>query len=186
MIDAGVPGLAGGAPIRRAPRLGVDVGSVRVGLAASDPDGILATPVATLPRATSLGQVEAEVRGRDAGCVYVGMPLHLSGAEGASARAALAYAESLALAVAPVPVRLLDERLSTTVAHQALRASGRSSRDHRKVVDQAAAVVILQDALEAERMTGRRPGTAVSVPVVGSSVVGKGDEDGGASSGDGE
>jgi len=141
--------------------LAVDVGSVRVGLAASDPDGILATPVATLSRSSSLELVVGEVRNRGAGCVYVGLPVHLSGAEGASARAARAYAESLALAIAPVSVRLLDERLSTTVAQQALRASGRSSRDHRTVVDQAAAVVILQDALEAERTTGSRPGTAV-------------------------
>ncbi|MDR3068481.1 MAG: Holliday junction resolvase RuvX [Cellulomonas sp.] len=146
----------------RAPRLGVDVGAVRVGLAASDPDGILATPVATLPRASSLGQVAAEVRERGAGCVYVGLPRHLSGAEGASARAAHAYAGYLARAVAPVQVRLFDERLSTMVAQRALRAAGRSSRDQRGVVDQAAAVVILQDALEAERATGRRPGTVVS------------------------
>ena len=139
---------------------------MRVGLAASDPDGILATPVATLPRGTSLDQVVAEVRDRGAGCVYVGLPRHLSGAEGTSARAARAYAGSLARAVAPVPVRLFDERLSTTAAQRALRAAGRSSRDHRAVVDQAAAVVILQDALEAERTTGRRPGTVVDPDVV--------------------
>jgi len=145
--------------------LAVDVGSVRVGLAASDPDGILATPVATLARASSVEQIATEVRDRGASCVYIGLPKHLSGAEGASARAARAYAESLARVIAPVPVRLLDERLSTTVAHQALRASGRSSRDHRTVVDQAAAVVILHDALEAERTTGRRPGAVVAPAV---------------------
>ncbi|MCL2423026.1 MAG: Holliday junction resolvase RuvX [Micrococcales bacterium] len=152
----------------RAPRLAVDVGTVRVGLAASDPDGILATPVATLSRSSSLEQVVGEIRDRGAGCVYVGLPRQLSGAEGASAAAARAYAECLAREVAPVSVRLLDERLSTTVAQQALRAAGRSSRDHRSVIDQAAAVVILQDALEAERTTGSRPGTAVVPGPVGS------------------
>ncbi len=146
----------------RGPRLGVDVGSVRVGLAASDPDGLIATPVATLPRGTGdLATIVDEVRERGARTVYVGLPRHLSGAEGASASAARAYALALARAVAPVQVRLVDERMSTVSAHRALAASGRPGRRHRSVVDQAAAVVILQDALDAERATGRRPGERV-------------------------
>lgn len=150
--------------MERGPRLAVDVGTVRVGLAASDPDGLLATPVATVPRGdTDVASIVTEVRERGVRTVYVGLPLHLSGAEGASAVAARAYAGALAQAVSPVPVRLVDERMSTVSAHRALSESGRPGRRHRGVVDQAAAVVILQDALDAERATGRRPGERVGV-----------------------
>ncbi|MGY4642618.1 Holliday junction resolvase RuvX [Cellulomonas sp. URHB0016] len=154
----------------RGVRLAVDVGSVRVGLATSDPDGVLATPVATLARdakatggrvAVDVAQIVREVGERGAVVVYVGLPRHLSGSEGASSAAARAYAVQLAQAVAPVRVRLVDERMSTVSAHQALHASGRSGRRHRQVVDQAAAVVILQYALDAERATGRQPGERV-------------------------
>lgn len=157
--------------VERGVRLAVDVGTVRVGLAASDPDGLLATPVATVARARrpapgeryrrDLAQIVDEVRERGAVLVYVGLPRHLSGVEGAASEAARAYAGELAQAVAPVPVRLVDERMSTVTAHQALRASGMAGRRHRQVVDQAAAVVILQSALDAERATGRRPGERV-------------------------
>jgi putative holliday junction resolvase len=176
-------------PIVRGPRLGVDVGSVRVGLAASDPDGLIATPVETLARDTrkpsagqlsrDIAQIVHEVRERRAQCVYVGLPRHLSGAEGASSEAARAYAVWLAQAVAPVMVRMVDERMSTVSAHQALQASGRSGRRHRQVVDQAAAVVILQYALDAERATGRRPGE----PVVVERVAGEDDASGAAGHG---
>lgn len=143
---------------------------MRVGLAASDPDGLVATPVDTLARVkpsharpvpTDVQRIVDEVRERGAAIVYVGLPRHLSGAEGASSEAARAYAVLLAQTVAPVPVRLVDERMSTVSAHQALYASGRSGRRHRQVVDQAAAVVILQSALDAERASGRRPGERV-------------------------
>ncbi|MBT0995027.1 Holliday junction resolvase RuvX [Cellulomonas sp. DKR-3] len=156
----------------RGPRLAVDVGTVRVGLAASDPDGLVATPVETLPRdlrrrpgrlPKDLARIVREARERCAECVYVGLPRHLSGAESPSSAAARGYADMLAQAVAPVPVRLVDERMSTVSAHQALHAAGRSGRHHRDVVDQAAAVVILQYALDAERATGRRPGERVEV-----------------------
>jgi putative holliday junction resolvase len=158
----------------RGARLAVDVGSVRVGVASSDPDGLIATPVATLARDTRRpaagalpadhAQIVAEVQERGVAVVYVGLPRHLSGAEGAASGAARAYAGSLAQAIAPVPVRLVDERMSTVTAHQALHASGRAGRRHRAVVDQAAAVVILQAALDAERSTGRRAGERVETP----------------------
>ena len=93
--------------------------------------------------------------------VYVGLPRHLSGSEGSASAGARVYADALASAVAPIPVRLVDERMSTVSAHQALHASGRSGRRHRQVVDQAAAVVILQSALEAERAGGSRAGEPV-------------------------
>ena len=155
----------------RGARLAVDVGSVRVGLATSDPDGLIATPVATLARATGtkkrlaadIAQVVREVQERRVGVVYVGLPMHLSGSEGSSSDAARAYAVQLAQAIAPVTVRLVDERMSTVSAYHALQASGRSGRRHRQVVDQAAAVVILQSALDAERVSGRRPGERVVI-----------------------
>lgn len=165
------------AGLPRGARVGVDVGSVRVGLAASDPDGIVASPVETVPRdadgwsrytrhpgsavPADVARIAAEVTDRFAAVVYVGLPRHLSGQEGAASAAARVYAEALASAVAPVPVRLVDERMSTVTAHQALHASGRSGRRHRQVVDQAAAVVILQSALEAERAGGSRAGEPV-------------------------
>jgi len=162
-----------GEVVVRGPRLAVDVGSVRVGLAASDPDGLIATPVATLARdnakrpagqlSSDIAAIVDEARDRCVALVYVGLPRHLSGAEGAASQAARAYAVALAHAVAPVTVRLVDERMSTVTAHQALQASGRSGRRQRQVVDQAAAVVILQSALDTERATGRRPGEKVEV-----------------------
>ncbi|HYQ74912.1 Holliday junction resolvase RuvX, partial [Cellulomonas sp.] len=109
-----------------------------------------------------IAEIVREVGERGAVVVYVGLPRHLSGTEGAASAAARAYAVQLAQAVAPVRVRLVDERMSTVSAHQALHASGRSGRRHRAVVDQAAAVVILQTALDAERSTGRRPGERVT------------------------
>jgi putative Holliday junction resolvase len=126
----------------------VDVGSVRVGVAASDPDGILATPVATLPRAEALDGLVALVAEREAVEVVVGHPRHLSGAAGASARDAEAFAESLRERL-DVPVTLVDERLTTVTATRTLAERGVRGRAQRAVVDQAAAVAILQSALDA-------------------------------------
>ena len=110
--------------------------------------------------------------------MYVGLPRHLSGAESASSHAARAYADTLAQAVAPLEVRMVDERMSTVSAHQALVASGRSGRRHREVVDQAAAVVILQYALDAERATGVRPGERVEVDTARRGAAGDSTDDG--------
>lgn len=156
-------------PLPRGVRVGVDVGTVRVGVAASDPDGLVATPVETVARApeapgADLGRVAALVAEREAAVVYVGLPRHLSGAEGSSSHGVRAYSSALARLVAPVAVRLVDERMSTVTAHQALRASGRAGRKHRAVVDQVAAVVILQSALDAERVAGSRCGEVVPAP----------------------
>ncbi len=151
--------------MRRGVRLGVDVGSVRVGLAASDPDGLLASAVDTLARDEAgdadLREVVAEAARRDAIEVVVGLPLSLSGREGPAATLARGYAVDLARLLAPTPVRLVDERLSTVAAHQQLRGAGVKGRRHRVVVDQVAAVVVLQSALDAERASGRAPGSLV-------------------------
>lgn len=93
--------------------------------------------------------------------VIVGLPTGLSGRAGTAAAAARAFAESLATRLAPLPVRLVDERFTTTTAHQALRGGGMDSRARRQVVDAAAAAVLLQAALDAERATGRPPGELV-------------------------
>lgn len=129
-------------------RIGVDVGSVRVGVAVSDPDGILATPVATLDRAGSLDALAALVAERDAVEVVVGHPRHLSGAAGAAAAEAEAYAAALRERVG-VPVTLVDERLTTVTATRTLAERGVRGKAQRTVVDQAAAVAILQSALDA-------------------------------------
>ncbi len=146
-------------------RLGVDVGDVRVGVARSDPAGLLATPVETVRRdgedAPVAIRIAALVAEHDAVEVVLGLPRSLSGREGPAAAKARAFAGRLASAVAPVPVRLVDERLSTVSAEAALRAGGRKVSRRRAVVDQAAAVVILQNALDTERSTGAAPGETV-------------------------
>ena len=127
----------------------VDVGTVRVGVAASDPHRILASPVETVaaPGQTRVAEIVAE---RDAVLIVVGLPTSMSGrAASASADMARAWAEALRPLVAPVEVRLIDERLTTVSATAALRASGRSAKKGRAVVDQAAAVALLQGVLDA-------------------------------------
>jgi putative holliday junction resolvase len=140
------------------------VGSVRVGIAACDPDGVLATPVETLRRGRAdLARIAQLVQERAAVEVVVGLPRSMSGQEGTAASAARDYAASLARRVAPCPVRLVDERLSTVEATRGMQASGVSARDARGTVDQAAAVVILQGALDIERASGRPPGEIMQV-----------------------
>jgi len=138
---------------RRGVRIGVDVGSVRVGVAVSDRDAILATPLVTLRRdekgKADLAELAGLVAEHEAVEVVVGLPRHLSGAAGTAADIATSYAEQLRALVAPVPVRLVDERLSTVAAERTLAGRGIRAKDRRAVVDQAAAVVILQSALDA-------------------------------------
>jgi putative Holliday junction resolvase len=134
--------------------LGVDVGTVRVGLALSDPTGTLASPLETLRRAkdqSDLDRLAALVVEHEVTEVVVGEPRHLSGASGASAEDAAAYSQALADRIADVPVFLIDERLSTVTAASHLRQGGIDSRNQRSVIDQAAAVVILQQYLDSRR-----------------------------------
>ena len=146
-------------------RLGVDVGSVRVGLATSDPGGLLATPVETLDRDLEAGAdqelIAAAVLEREVLEVVVGLPRSLSGGEGPAAEGVRSYATALAARISPTPVRLVDERLTTIDAHRRLRDSGMAGRAQRAVVDQAAAVLILQAALDAEKSSGQPPGELV-------------------------
>jgi putative Holliday junction resolvase len=150
--------------VRPGARLGIDVGSVRIGVACSDPGGLLATPVETVRRgAGDLARLAELARERDAVELVVGLPVSLSGGEGAAAALARSFAVELA-GSAGVPVRLVDERLSTVDATRTLRESGLAGKRHRAVIDQAAAVIILQSALDAERATGVAPGVAVPAP----------------------
>ena len=145
-------------------RLAVDVGSVRVGVARSDPGGVLASPLTVVqsgPR--ELDELAKLAAAADVIEVIVGLPTSLSGREGTAAAAARSFATDLAGRVAPIPVRLVDERFSTTQAHDALRRGGKDSRARRGVVDAAAAAVVLQAALDTERATGRPPGQLVTL-----------------------
>ena len=140
----------------RGRRLGIDVGSVRIGVASSDPDGILATPVETVRRDRSnkhlrrLAELAAEMAAVE---VIVGLPRTLADRTGPSAQDAIELAEALARRVAPTPVRLADERLTTVSAQRSLRAAGVRAKEQRAVIDQAAAVAILQSWLDQRRAT---------------------------------
>lgn len=144
-------------------RLGVDVGKARVGVARSDATGTLAVPVETVPRHpedSALARLSALVGEYEALEVIVGLPLNLRAERTPSTDDAVGFAERLS-ALVPVPVRLVDERLSTTAASRSLHASGIASRNQRRIIDQQAAVVILQHALELERANAQPPGTDI-------------------------
>ncbi|MEV8215649.1 Holliday junction resolvase RuvX [Leifsonia sp. NPDC077715] len=153
--------------MRSGVRVGIDVGKVRIGVSRSDLHGMLATPVETVARSEDgvdrrrISEIVGELGAFE---VIVGLPLALSGAHTASTGDAIGFAEALAAEVG-VPVRLVDERLSTVSASQALRASGRNTKKARPVVDQVAATIILQHALDAERATGRPPGDPVETSI---------------------
>jgi putative Holliday junction resolvase len=155
-------------PMRRGRRIAVDVGDARIGVASCDPDGVLATPVETVPGRdipAAHRRLAAIVEEYEPIEVVVGLPRSLSGGEGPAAEKVRRFTQELARRIAPVPVRLVDERMSTVTAAHGLRASGVSSKKGRKVVDQAAAVVILQNALETERVSGQPPGESVEVVI---------------------
>ncbi|MFJ9903060.1 Holliday junction resolvase RuvX [Streptomyces sp. NPDC101152] len=154
--------------MRRGRRLAVDVGDARIGVASCDPDGILATPVETVPGRDvpaahrRLRQLVEEYEPIE---VVVGLPRSLKGGEGPAAVKVRAFAQELAKGIEPVPVRLVDERMTTVTATQGLRASGVKAKEGRSVIDQAAAVIILQQALESERVSGKAPGEGVEVVI---------------------
>lgn len=150
--------------MRHGVRVGIDVGKVRIGVARSDPDGMIATPVATVTRGAGdiaeMVRIAAELEALE---FIVGLPLALSGRHTASTGDAVAFAKVLA-AASTTPVRMVDERLSTVSAGRNLRASGRTAKRSRAVIDQVAAVIILQHALDFERTGGNAPGAAVVAP----------------------
>lgn len=148
--------------MRTGVRIGIDPGDARIGVARSDPSGFLATPVETVRRGRGdLGRIAAIVTEHEAVEVVLGLPRSLSGREGPAATKTREFASRLARSVAPVPVRLVDERLTTVSAEAMLRDRGRKGAERRAVVDQAAAVLILQHALDTERASGTAPGEIV-------------------------
>jgi putative holliday junction resolvase len=134
-------------------RIGIDVGSVRVGVAASDPDARMAFPVTAVERrrdASDLDELSELIRQREGVEVVVGLPVTLAGREGAAVAAARSYARALSERIAPIPVAFVDERLTTVTADRSLRAARpRSSvRERRALIDAAAAAGILQTYLD--------------------------------------
>jgi putative Holliday junction resolvase len=145
--------------VRTGVRLGVDVGDVRIGVAVCDPSGLIASPVETVPAGSgSLARLAELAADHEAVEVVVGLPRSMSGGEGPAARKIRTYAVALSRLLQGLPVRLVDERLSTVSAERTLRERGRRGARRRAVVDQVAAVVILQSALDAERTSGSAPG----------------------------
>lgn len=155
--DARLPDRPGRDDPGRGRRIGIDVGTVRIGVASSDPDGILATPVETVPRdrrdksgrhVRRLVQLVSEYEAVE---VVVGLPRTLADRAGSSARDAIDLADLLARRISPTPVRLADERLTTVSAQRSLREAGIRAKGQKAVIDQAAAVGILQSWLDQRR-----------------------------------
>ena len=166
--DYRLPDRPGGDDPGRGRRLGVDVGTVRIGVAASDPDGILATPVETVERdrrnkagkhLRRLAQLAEELEAVE---VVVGLPRTLADRSGPSAKDAIELADQLARRISPTPVRLSDERLTTVVAQRSLRDAGVRARGQRAKIDQAAAVGILQNWLDQRRAALRTRGAEIT------------------------
>ncbi|BCI53010.1 putative pre-16S rRNA nuclease [Mycolicibacterium litorale] len=155
--DHRLPDRPGEGDPGRGRRIGIDVGSVRIGVASSDPDGVLATPVETVERdrrknsdrhVRRLAQLVAELEAVE---VVVGLPRTLADRTGPAAQDAIGVAEALALRIAPVPVRMADERLTTVSAQRSLREAGVRAKGQRAMIDQVAAVEILQSWLDQRR-----------------------------------
>ena len=149
--------------------LGVDPGEVRIGVAISDPQGVLAVPVETINSDKAAIQTLVGLASeRDVVLIVVGLPRSLSGEEGSAAQRSRNFATRLASATS-IPVCLLDERMTTVSATRQLQEAGRSSRSSRQVVDQVAAVVILQSALDARSAKGTVVGESVPPEAEGQS-----------------
>lgn len=150
--------------MRSGVRIGLDPGDARIGVARCDFTGFLATPQETVRRGkgdiSKLRKIVAEAEAVE---VVVGLPRSLKGGEGPSAVKVREFVAQLAAKIAPVPVRLVDERLTTVSAEAMLRGQGIKGAARRAVVDMAAAVLILQHALDTERGSGRPPGEVVEV-----------------------
>lgn len=149
--------------MRTGVRIGIDVGTVRIGVARSDRDGFLATPVETIDRTSesAIIRISELIAEHEAIEVIVGLPLSLNGAHTASTEDAMSVAREVSFATS-APVRLVDERLTTVSAHSALRSAGKKQKQTRNVIDQVAAVMILQHALDSERSSGKAPGKDLS------------------------
>lgn len=144
-------------------RLALDWGKARIGVAASDPGGILAHPVETVPAGPiALRRIAALVAEYEPLELVLGLPRNLAGREGPAAVAMREVAATLGASLPGVPIRLVDERLTTVSASRQLASAGRNTRRQRSVIDQAAAVALLEQTLQHERTTGKPPGELLS------------------------
>jgi putative Holliday junction resolvase len=148
---------------RRGIRLGIDVGKARVGVARCDPDGMLAVPVETVPRSeASIDRIRQLAQEWEPLEIIVGLPVNMRGEDTPSTTDARDFAAAIARGTG-IAVRMVDERLSTVTAHAALRSSGRSQKKSRSIVDQVAAVVFLQHAIDTEKSTGTPAGALIDL-----------------------
>lgn len=150
--------------IRPGVRLAIDVGRARVGIARSDQDGMMAVPVETAPRDTATDVVVGLVAEYSPLEIVVGLPLNMAGDHTPSTDDAVEFAQVLAQRVA-VPVRMVDERLSTVSAMAGLHGSGKTVKSAKPLIDQASAVIILQHCLDTEKNSGTPPGFLVGEDV---------------------
>ena len=150
--------------MRSGRRVAIDVGTVRIGVAACDMHAILASGVTTITRKSSIEDTCQElvsvIKEIEPIEIYVGLPIALSGRETASTTDAVELAKHLA-SLTDIEVRMVDERMTTVTATNALRSSDRSSKSGRKVIDQIAATIILEQAMSFEKNTGQQPGESL-------------------------
>lgn len=147
-------------------RIALDVGSVRIGVAKCDIEGLLATPLTTISAGPeAVNQVLGLLMEHQAMCVYIGKPISLAGKDTASTQSAIKFAGEIAASLkeSNTQVRLIDERLSTVSAQRGMREAGRNVKQSRDAIDQAAAVVILEHALASERNSGTLVGEEVKL-----------------------
>jgi putative Holliday junction resolvase len=148
--------------MRTGTRFGIDVGKARVGVARSDPLGLMAVPVVTLPRESAIDELVLLATEYEPIEFVCGLPLSLDGSDTASTRDAREFAVRLA-EVTGVVVRLVDERLTTVAAQHALHDATHSTKSGRAMIDQVAATILLESALNAER-AGNTLGETVGEP----------------------
>ena len=150
--------------MRTGVRIGIDLGEVRIGVARSDVTGQLCLPLETVYRSggQEIFEIADLVEEYQAFEIVIGLPRLLSGAEGKNARDVRHWGKELAEVLPNCNVRLVDERLTSVSAHGQLSQAGVSARRQRKIVDQQAAVLILEQALAVEKNTGAAPGIALS------------------------
>jgi len=147
-------------------RIALDVGSVRIGVAKCNAEGLLATPLTTISAGPeAVDQVLDLLMEHQAICVYIGKPISLAGKDTASTQSAIEFAKEVAalLKDSDTKVRLIDERLSTVSAQRGMHEAGRNVKQSRDAIDQAAAVVILEHALASERNSGTLVGEEVKL-----------------------
>lgn len=150
--------------MRSGRRIAFDVGMARIGVAVSDPQGILASPREFIKRdqnqSTTLELMLKVVAQEEPIEIYVGLPLNLQNKQTLSTQDAVGIASGLQQKC-DVPVRLVDERMTTRIASSAMSGLGKTTREQRGTIDSAAAAVILEHALQFERANGQIPGTSL-------------------------